>query len=122
MQNGPQMSAPSQHRGHYMPPPQQQQPLGLPHGFDPRMHHQYGPNGFVQSSPRFAPAQIAYPGQMPGMPMTGYGGPQQMQMQGYGMSPSMGYRTVNMGGSGGPGQPQMMMPGQQGHGQSKLAP
>ncbi|KAF2479994.1 hypothetical protein BDY17DRAFT_29880 [Neohortaea acidophila] len=90
---GTPMSTPS--RQGYMPPP----PQG-PQMYDPRMQ-QFGPNGSVQSSPRFPHAQVSFNGQMPGMSMPPYGG---QQMQGYGMSPNMSYRQLNP-----PPQQQMMM-------------
>lgn len=107
LQGGPHMSTPSQ-RPQYMPPPQQ--PGVPPHGFDPRMQ-QFGPNGSVQSSPRFPQAQVAFNGQMQGMPMQPFVG---QQMPGYGMSPSMQYRQVQIPQGG----PMMVMPNQQ-HNQSE---
>ncbi|KAK3722777.1 poly(A)-binding protein binding protein [Vermiconidia calcicola] len=89
------------HRPPFMPQPQHQHP----HAYGPNMQ-QFGPNGSVQSSPRFQPPQMAFNGQMPGMPMPQFAG---QQMQGYGMSPNMQYRQVNMPPQG----PMMMMPSQQ---------
>jgi len=89
-------------------PPFYQQPShhGQHPPFDPRM--QFGSNGSVHSSPRFAQPQIAFTNQMGQIPMgmPPFAG-QQMQMP-YGTSPSLQYRQVQMppGGS-------MMMPGQQ---------
>lgn len=89
---------------------QQQQGQG-PH-FDHRMS-QFAPNGSVQNSPRFQGAQVApFNGQMQQMQMPHFNGP---PMPGYGVSPSMQHRQMQM-----PPGPQMMMaPGQQ-YGQSKL--
>lgn len=111
---GPQASA-SQHRQPaYMPPPHHAGPPPVgPQAFDPRMH--FGPNGSVQSSPRFPQAQMAAYG-MP--PQAQFGGP--VGAGGYGMgmgmnmSPSMQYRQPHMQpgpGAGGPG-PMMMGPPQ----------
>jgi hypothetical protein len=91
----------------FIPPPHH----GHPQGYAPGMPH-FGPNGSVQNSPRFQHQQMAFNGQMPGVPMQQFAGG---QMQGYGMSPSMGYRQMNMPPSG----PMMMMPGHP-QGQSKL--
>lgn len=107
---------PSQRPPH-MHPPQQQHQHQMQQGFDPRMHQHFGgPNGSVQSSPRFPQAQMAaYPQQMQGMPIPQFAG---QMAQGYpGMSPSMQYRHVQMPP---PGQQGMMMMGQQGHGQSEF--
>jgi hypothetical protein len=136
---------------HQLPPhiqqqagtPNQRPPYIPPHHFPSNMppHHpgQFGPgmhgfggNGSVHSSPRFSGAQVAFNGQIPqGMGMPQFAGQQfngqqvgHMGMQGYGMSPQMGYRQVQMPGMppGGPGG-MMMMPGGQGqHGQSESSP
>ena len=104
---GAQVSTPSQ-RPPYLPPPHHhhQQPYG------PGMQ-QFGPNGSVQSSPRFQPPQMAFNGQMPAMPMPQFAG----QMQPYGMSPNMQYRQPNIPPQG----PMMMMGPGQGHAQSECS-
>ena len=114
------------HRPPYMHP-QHMPPNMTPHqqNFGPGVHGFAG-NGSVHSSPRFQGAQVAFNGQIPpnmGMPPFAgqqFGG-QPMGMQGYGVSPSMGYRQVHV-----PGMPpnaggmMMMGPGGQGqHGQSE---
>ncbi|KAK3671845.1 poly(A)-binding protein binding protein [Recurvomyces mirabilis] len=113
--HGPPMAhqLPQHMQGQHMTPPthrqqyyqQQQQGPHMP-AFDPRMQ-QFGPNGSVQNSPRFNPAQMAYPGQMQHMPMPQFAG-QPMQGQ-YGMSPSMQHRPMPGMQQGGPQQ--MMMGG-----------
>jgi hypothetical protein len=71
-----------------------------PQSYGPGMQH-FGPTGSVQNSPRFQAPQMAFNGQMQGMPMQQFGGG---QMQGYGMSPNMAYRQMSV-----PPNPQMMM-------------
>ena len=103
----PQITTPTQTPRFY-PPPQHAHAQSFAH---PNMT-QFGPNGSVQNSPRFPPAQMAFNNQMPQMPpMPQFAG---QPMQGYGMSPSMQYRQMNMP----PGGQMMMMPGQP-HGQSE---
>ncbi|KAK5171388.1 poly(A)-binding protein binding protein [Saxophila tyrrhenica] len=88
---------PSQ-RPPFLPPPHHSHPQG----YGPGMPH-FGPNGSVQNSPRFQHQQMAFNGQMQGMPMPQFAG---QQMQGYQMSPSMQYRQMNMP----PNGPMMMHP------------
>ena len=115
--------------------PQYMQPHHMPPNMQPHHQHQFGPGNFpgntgsVHSSPRFAGAQVAFNGQIPpqmGMPQFAnqqFNGQQmgQMGVQGYGMSPSMTYRQVQMPGMppGGPNGMMMMAGGQGQHGQSK---
>ncbi|KAF2771248.1 hypothetical protein EJ03DRAFT_325697 [Teratosphaeria nubilosa] len=104
---GPPMGAPHQGRPYY---PAQPGPHGPAH-FPPQMHGQFGPNGSVQNSPRFNPAQVAFNGQMGGMPQ--FGG---QMMQPYGMSPSSRFAQPSMAMN--PGQPFMLplqQPGQMPH-------
>ncbi|KAK5114992.1 hypothetical protein LTR85_010030 [Meristemomyces frigidus] len=100
----PQISTPQQRPPYYA----QQHHGQAPPPFDPRMQ-QFGPNGSVQSSPRFPPANLAFNGQMQHMQMPQFAG---QPMPAYGMSPSMGYRQPLVM-QGGP----MMMPGHQQGGQ-----
>lgn len=88
---------------------------GHAQNFDPRLQFPGGPGSSVQNSPRYAPAQMAgFNGQMGQMPMAGMPQFAGQPMQGYGMSPSMGYRQMQ-----GPGAPMMMMQPGQPHPQSK---
>ena len=117
------------HRPPYIHP-QHMQPNMPPHGpqFGPGVHGFAG-NGSVHSSPRFQGAQVAFNGQIPAnMGMPPFAGQQfggqpmgPMGMQGYGVSPSMGYRQMNVPGMPpGAGGMMMMGPGGQGqHGQSE---
>lgn len=105
MQGPPQMGTPQSAPRFY-----QQPQHNMPH-FAPGMG-QFGPNGSVQSSPRFPPAQMAYNAQMqPQMGMPQYPGP---SMPNFGMSPGMQYRQMNMP----QGNQGMMMQGPP-HGSSK---
>ncbi|EMC97447.1 hypothetical protein BAUCODRAFT_452678 [Baudoinia panamericana UAMH 10762] len=130
------MQGPPQHahgpRPQYYGHGQHSSPGGGGGGFvDPRMHQQFGPpNGSVQSSPRFGPAQMAAFGPPPPGPNVGpphghhpmhinmnmgmgmgvnmgmnMGVPPQFAAPPYGMSPSMGARTMS-GGLPPPGGPQ----------------
>lgn len=98
MQGVPPMPAPNQRQQFYGQP----QPGHAP-SFDPRLQHQFGPNGSVQNSPRVQQVPVApFNGQMPPMQMQQFPG---QPLPPYGMSPSMQYRQ--MAPQGAP----MMMPG-----------
>ena len=102
---GPPPGGPQQHlqqQQQQRPPFYAQHSTGPPPpgSFDPRMHGGHfggGPNGSVQSSPRFGPAQIAGGYGMPS-PFSNPGNQGQYQGMNVGMSPGMQYRQMQHGG------------------------